>query len=39
VFSVCIGAANARAGLPTRNIPLKFKISFAKTELRHATDT
>jgi len=27
VFSACIGAANARAGLLTCNIPLKSKIS------------
>jgi len=27
MFSACIGAANARAGLLTRNIPLKSKIS------------
>ena len=38
MFSACIGAANARAGLFTRNIPFKLRSHQANSELRNATN-
>jgi len=37
VFSACIGAANARAGLLTRNISFTLRSHLSNSELRHAT--